>query len=187
MAYSEDAALGPRWSGWRMAGAGGFRPVAGEAIESYGGPGLLWFAKETYENFVLRVEWRVTRGDDNSGVFIRCPPLANDPTPAIERGYEVQIDDWGYAPKAGQFFSPLHLTGAIYRLAPARILTSRGAALWNTFEISARSDAIEVVLNGEPVSKLARPSREPRGHVALQAHHEGSHVQFRNLTVRAEE
>ncbi len=171
-------------SGWRMAGAGGFRAVAADTIESHGGSGLLWYADQIYENFILKVEWRVTRGDDNSGVFIRSPPLANDPKPAIERGYEIQIDDRGYDPEKHTYKSPVHITGAIYKLAPARIVTSRGAALWNEFEITARGGTIAVVLNGEEVSRLTEASREPRGHIALQAHHEGSHVQFRNLQIR---
>ncbi|HVF17185.1 MAG TPA: hypothetical protein VNA21_09745 [Steroidobacteraceae bacterium] len=33
---SEDLA------GWKMAGQGGFRPMGGGALESHGGPGLLW-------------------------------------------------------------------------------------------------------------------------------------------------
>ncbi len=170
-------------SGWKMAGRGGFRAV-GDAIESHGGSGLLWYAAEIYENFVLRLEWRTMRGDANSGVFIRCPPLAHDPRPAIERGYEIQIDDEGVDPEHGALYSPLHITGAIYELAPARIVTSRGAALWNDMEITARGGTIEVVLNGEAVSRLTDASREPRGHIGLQAHHDGSNVQFRHLHIK---
>lgn len=169
--------------GWKMAGRGGFRPVGEGVIESYGGPGLLWYAQEVYEDFVLKVEWRTMRGDANSGVFIRCPPLAGDPQPAIDRGYEIQIDDYGVDPQTGKMFSRLHITGAIYRLAPVRIVTSYGAALWNQFEITARGRTIEVALNGEQVSRLTDAAREPRGHIALQAHDEASNVQFRNLEI----
>jgi hypothetical protein len=176
--------LTPDLAGWRMAGAGGFRAVEDGAIESFGGSGLLWYAAEIYEDFSLKVEWRLMRGDDNSGVFVRCPPLDDDIKPAIERGYEIQIDDQGHDPESGRLQSSLHLTGAIYKLAPARIVTSRGVALWNEFEITARGPTLVVTLNGEEVSRLADASREPRGHIALQAHHEGSRVQFRDLQVR---
>lgn len=150
-------------SGWKMAGAGGFRVVAPKTIESHGGPGLLWYADQIYENFILKVEWRLGRGDDNSGVFIRCPALADDPRPAIERGYEIQIDDCGYDPERDRCYSPLHITGAIYKLAPAKIVTSRGAALWNDFEITARGGTIQVLLNGEEVSRLTEATRERAG------------------------
>lgn len=182
--FTFHSILPPDMAGWRMAGAGGFRAIERGVIESYGGPGLLWYTEQTYENFVLNLEWRTTHGNDNSGVFIRCPPLDDDIRPAIERGYEIQIDDRGYDAATDTCKSPLHITGAIYKLAPAKIVTSRGAAIWNEFEITAQGGTIEVVLNGELVSQLRNASREPRGHIALQAHHEGSRVQFRNVRIR---
>jgi hypothetical protein len=182
--YQFHPLLSDDLAGWKMAGKGGFRPLGNAVVESHGGPGLFWYAHEIYENFVLKIEWRTMVGDANSGVFLRCPPLADDPQPAIDRGYEIQIDDCGVDHEHDRTFSPLHITGAIYKLAPARIVTSRGAALWNEFEITARGGTIEVVLNGEQVSQLTNASREPRGHIGLQAHHEGSNVQFRNLQVR---
>jgi Domain of Unknown Function (DUF1080) len=170
-------------AGWRMAGPGGFRRLPDGSIESYGGSGLFWYADEVFEDFVLTVAWRITRLEDNSGVFLRCPPLADSTRPAIERGYEVQIDDRGLDPQSRVLGSPLHLTGAIYRLAPAIRRCSRPVGEWNTFEVSANGSTIAVKLNGEKVSRLENASREPRGHIALQNHHEGSVVQFRDLLV----
>jgi hypothetical protein len=182
--YHFHSLLSADLSGWRMAGRGSFRSLGEAVIESDGGPGLLWYEREIFENLVLKVEWRTMRGDANSGVFIRCPPLTDSPQPAIDRGYEIQIDDKGVDPEHGKTFSPLHITGAIYKLAPARIVASRGTAEWNEFEITAHGGTIEVVLNGDAVARLTNASREPRGHIALQAHHDGSNVQFRNLQVR---
>jgi hypothetical protein len=71
--------------GWRMAGPGGFRQLPNGIIESYGGPGLFWYAHEAFEDFVLTIEWRITLPEDNSGVFLRAPPLSASPQPAIER------------------------------------------------------------------------------------------------------
>jgi 3-keto-disaccharide hydrolase len=175
--------LTPRLVGWHVAGRGGFRALAGGVVESYGGPGLFWYADEVFEDFVLSVEWRITRPEDNSGVFLRCPPLTRSPQPAIERGYEVQIDDRGLDPKRHVLGSPLHLTGAIYELAPARRRCSRPAGEWNMFEVSARGPILAVKLNAEDVSFLENASREPRGHIGLQNHHYGSVVQFRNLRI----
>jgi Domain of Unknown Function (DUF1080) len=182
--YNFHSLLSDDLSGWKLCGRGGFRRVGDGAIESHGGPGLLWYEREIFENFILNIEWRTMRGDANSGVFIRCPRLNDDLQPAIDRGYEIQIDDKGVDPKHGKRFSLLHITGAIYQLAPARIVASRGTAQWNEFEITARGGTIEVALNGDAVSRLTDAAREPRGHIALQAHHEGSNVQFRNLQVR---
>src|SRR4029079_15176064 len=92
--------LTPDLSGWRMTGDGGFTP-RDDIVETHGGPGILWYAEEAYEDFVLRVEWRLTSGTDNSSIFLRIPPLDNSLHAAIVDGYEVQIDDRGLDPITG--------------------------------------------------------------------------------------
>jgi Domain of Unknown Function (DUF1080) len=177
--------LNPTLEGWRMAGRGSFVWNDEGVIESRGGSGLLWYTEAVFENFVLRVDWRVLAPEDNSGVFLRCPPLGRDDlTPAIERGYEIQIDERGVDPEADALGSALHVTGAIYKLAPAISRASHPVGTWNRFEIRAEGRTIDVTLNGTSVARLENGPRESRGHVALQAHHEGSRVQFRDLEVR---
>lgn len=168
---------------WRMAGPGGFRRLDDGSIESHGGGGLFWYAAAAYDDFRLSVEWRILHDTDNSGVFLRIPPLGNSPAPAIERGYEIQIDERGINPAAGKQDDPLHLTGAVYRLAPARQRASRRVGEWNRFEIVAKDFDIAVALNGVAVSRLTHALRRRGGHVALQNHHEGSAVQFRRLEI----
>jgi hypothetical protein len=169
-------------SSWRMAGAGGFRQIGG-VIQSYGGPGILWYEPTAFRDFVLRIEWRVQALEDNSGVFLRIPPLGDSVQRAIDEGYEVQIDERGLDPETGRLGSVLHATGAIYRLAPAKIFASRAVGEWNAFEITARGPAISVWLNGVAVSQLENGGRRSHGHIGLQAHHAGSAVEFRNLAI----
>ena len=177
--------LTPGLQGWKMAGAGGFRASGeGDGIESYGGPGILWYSEQEFADFVLHVRWRLTNGDDNSGVFIRTPALGSGPQPAIEEGYEIQIDDRGVDPQTGQFDSALHLTGAVYGLAPAIANASGPVGIWNDFEIAAQGPAISVTLNDVPVAQLDRGTRRRRGFIGLQAHHDGSAVQFQTLEIR---
>jgi hypothetical protein len=175
--------LTPTLEGWRMAGKGGFA-WTGDGVESRGGSGLLWYAQEAFGDFILTVDWRLARGDDNSGVFLRIPPLNGDIAPAIAEGYEVQIDDRGWDPAARRTGSAQHLSGAVYRLAPAMGLASHGIGQWNSFTVLARGPEVCVRLNGVWVAKLAHGARRASGHIALQAHHEGSAVRFRNLRVR---
>jgi hypothetical protein len=170
-------------AGWRLAGQGGARLLSNTTLETHGGPGLFWYAPEVFEDFRLSVEWRVRTPKDNSGVFLRIPPLSDSLRPATERGYEVQIDDRGWDPEQKAAGSPLHLSGAIYRLAPALRHCSHPIGEWNRFEISAHGPTITVNLNGERVAALYEAAREPRGHIALQCHHDGSAVQFRDLSV----
>lgn len=175
--------------GWRMAGTGGFMELGANIIESVDGIGLLWYAAEEFDDFVLRVDWRASDVTDNSGVFIRFPALggsdpANDWKLAVDKGYEIQIDAQGYNPDTNTFGDPRHLTGAIYGIADASHPAARPVGQWNTFEIEARGQEIRVKLNGALVSQLTGDgSRPARGHIGLQNHHPGSRVQFRNIQI----
>lgn len=173
---------------WRLAGRGQARRVGPGTLAVESGPGILWYPREVFADFVLIVDWRVRRPDDNSGVFVRIPPLGageseRDWMPAVEHGYEIQIDDRGVDPETGRHDSPLHATGAIYRRAPARRHASRPPGEWNTFEIEARGPVIRVRLNGVEVCAFDGAVR-PAGHVGLQAHHPGGAVEFRSPQVR---
>lgn len=175
---------------WQMAGSGRFI-VNNDVLESQDGIGLLWYTREEFKDFVLKVDWRAAHPDDNSGVFIRFPAL-NSSNPqadwqlAVNHGYEVQIDDTGLNPDTGQLHDPAHETGAIYALSPASKLASRPVGEWNTFEIQAKGDMISVALNGEQVTQYkVDPLRPPAGHIGLQNHHPGSQVQFRNVLIKS--
>jgi hypothetical protein len=176
--------------GWRFAGNGRFVP-RGDLIESEGGPGILWYAREELGDFVLRLDYRTTHIEDNSGVFLRFPALgdrdpANDPRPAITHGFEVQIDDRGVNSDRGTMGDAYRRTGAIYKLAPATKHAERPPGTWNSLEVEAKGDAITVRLNGEAVSSLKGDhGRARRGHVGLQCHHWGSRVAFRNIRLRS--
>lgn len=179
------ALFSPTLDGWRMAGEGGFFRTEDGVLESRGGSGLFWYAMAVFDDFVLRVSWRVLDAADNSGVFLRIPALAaGDVAPAVAHGYEVQIDERGVDPETGFPGSPLHLTGAVYGVAPARRHASRAIGEWNSFDITAKKDTILVSLNGELVARCDAGGRAQRGHLALQAHHDGSRVQFRDLRVK---
>jgi hypothetical protein len=175
---------------WQMAGFGSFLQVF-DILESTGGPGILWYTREVFSDFVLELEWQVADRADNSGVFIRIPALRssnpeNDPQAAIDQGYEIQIDPRGIGP-GGVENDPLSSTGAIYRLsAPTRTDVARGPWQWNTFVIEAVGNRIKVTLNDVLVNDFTDPSsRSLRGHIGLQNHHAGSKVQFRNIRIRS--
>lgn len=185
--------------GWQMAGGGDFLTVFGSILEAQpNGLGVLWFTREVFKNFVLKVDWlsfnpttNVAGGRaDNAGVLLRVPALnasdpANDWKLASDKGYEIQIDDMGFNPDTSQNFSPLHQTAAVYALAPSTSLASKPAGQWNTFEIEATSSNIKVTLNGQLVTTYVIPadtSRLSAGHVGMQCH--SGKVQFRNILIR---
>jgi Domain of Unknown Function (DUF1080) len=133
--------------GWQMAGYGRVNVIGGTALETEGGPGVLWYTSAAFTDYVLCVDWRLSSVDDNSGVYLRFPPLGRDDPEhdrqlADRQGYEVQIDDRGYNSETQAFNSPLHLTGAIYKLVPALKHASRSAGDWNMVVIEAHGSAL---------------------------------------------
>ncbi len=162
----------------------------GKLLETGGAPnqlsyGLYWYIKEAFANFQLRVDWRIARLDDNSGIYIRCP-APNVPTPlsaADSQGLEVQIDDRGYDSATNTTGNAIQQTGAIYNLSPPTAFGSRPVGAWNSFLIEANGSQIKVTLNGQVVNTF-QSNRLAAGHIVLQAHHGSSRVQFKNLQVK---
>jgi hypothetical protein len=190
-------------SGWAHVGKGRVY-VEDALLKTEGGMGLLWYTKEKLGHCTLRVVYRTTTLDDNSGVFIRIPEAPKDPWQAVHTGYEIQIlenfpahykksehqvahgDDW-------------HTTGAIYSISPARARPQRPPGEWNTMEIVLDGPRTTVTLNGQVVNEYTEgqpvpprqhdyePIRGPRpdaGYVGIQNHHEPQTVHFKEISVQ---
>jgi hypothetical protein len=154
-------------------------------LESSNGYGLYFYTKEPFANFILKLDWRVGRRDDNSGIFIRTPG-AVDPDPlnnAVGKGHEIQIDERGYDSATNTEGHTQKQTGAIYDLQAPSALTSRGVGTWNTYLIAATGNTIRVTLNGQVVN-VYDSNRQTSGFIALQAYKDTSRVQFRNIQVQ---
>jgi hypothetical protein len=185
---------------WQMAGQGGFNVVGGALESSPGnGLGLLWCTAPMPADFSLKLEWVLTRYDDNAGVFVRFPdPNSKGYTNAayvgVDFGFEVQIDNLGRGSSpAGQTVDKkFRTTGAIYNEGsqtltpqPARALGER-----NEFEIRVQGQTYTVFLNGTQVTAYqnlqanrGRPSAlNAPSFVGLQSH--TGRVAFRNIRVR---
>lgn len=145
------------FKGWLTAGQGQFALIDG-AIVSYpdlgGNLGLLWYAPEGFGDFILRLQFRLNKADDNSGVFVRSRdprrrvPDRNDPNisyvydnqawVAVDTGFEIQIDEIARPNNLDQ-----HRTGAIYNIpigpAAGQQTYQRGPILqageWYDYEI----------------------------------------------------
>jgi len=163
--------------GWSQAGPGGFDAVDG-VLRSREGMGLLWYSPRKFTDFTLELSWRVTAPTDNSGVFLRFPPPADDPGIAISQGYEVQIND---NPDGDP-----QKTGAIYNVAPPSASASNPVGEWNTYRIRVTGQRYEVWLNDTLVNDLTStdPARGESGHVGLQNHDRGSRVEFRAISLK---
>jgi len=157
----------------------------GSVLETSGWYGLYWYMKEQFSNFILSLEWRISRREENSGVYVRipAPTVANPLQAADTQGHEIQIDQRGFDSVSGTEGHPLKVTGAIYDLQAPSASTLVAIGVWNQYIIEANGPRIQVTLNGQPVNDY-QSTREQTGYIALQAHDFLSRTQFRNLLVR---
>ena len=145
--------------------------------------------KDTFDNFVLKVEFRA-HPDINSGIMLRNPPPQPPLAPGEKRtppaggpGYELQIRDRN----PGNYSSGDFLTGSVVGVSKAphdvKIIPNQ----WNAIEATVNGDHFEVVFNGKKVAD-GRDSKRASGHIGLQlAHPEDvrhAHLEFRNIKVR---
>lgn len=130
---------GTHFDKWKFVGGGRFMLANRAMISQPGGDiGLLYFANDIFENFILRLDFLLCHplgeNNDNSGVFVRFRnPLQPVPDPnnpgtsnlynnpayvAVDTGFEIQIDDEARGDKRifegdGSFFNR---SGAIYKI-----------------------------------------------------------------------
>jgi len=157
----------------------------GSVMETVGWYGLYWYVKEQFTNFILSVDWRISRREENSGVYIRipAPSVPNALQEADAKGHEVQIDQRGFDSVTNTEGHPLKVTGAIYDLQVPSASTQVQIGAWNNYLIEANGPRIRVTLNGQLVNDY-QSSRQQAGYIALQAHDFLSRTQFRNLQIK---
>ena len=157
----------------------------GSVMETVGWYGLYWYMKEQFGNFELSVDWRISRREENSGIYIRvpAPTVPNALQQADALGHEIQIDQRGYDSVTNTEGHLLKITGAIYDLQAPSGSTIVQVGVWNNFLIEANGPSIRVTLNGQLVNDY-QSSRQQAGYIALQAHDYLSRTQFRNLQIR---
>ena len=165
--------------GWSVAGAAGKSAWAVEdgAIRTQPGNGMLWYTGEKIGNATLRVVYKLSASEGNSGVFIRIPSEPADETFAIHHGIEVQIDDRD---------DDWHCTGVLYSLTKALSRPTKPAGEWNTMDIIMAGARTIVKINSALVTDYdgGRGSRPESGYIALQHHDDHAVVYFREISVR---
>ena len=175
--------------GWAMTGPGEFRLENGE-LGTSGGMGLFWYTREKFGDAQIRVVFTLSSPEDNSGVFIRIPAAPPDPWFAVNRGFEVQIDNSG---------DDYHRMGCLYSLTKALNVVSAKVGEWNTMvsTLDGTRTIVEVngvkvtdYVDGEPVPPKVKdyePNRGPRpdhGYIGLQNHDDHTRTRFKEVSVR---
>jgi hypothetical protein len=168
--------------GWNHYGPGYFTLDRETGIlEAHGGMGLLWYAREMFADFTLRLEFTTSVPESNSGIFLRVPEMVTSDE-YIYHSFEIQIH--ATAPEA------IHQTGGVYDAEAPSEARQRAPGEWNDMEISFVGDRIMVVLNGtQVVDWVAEPRGKirdfaARGFIGLQNHDWDTSVYFRNVRVK---
>ena len=175
--------------GWEHVGPGSF-VVEDGMLKTDGGMGLLWYTPEPIGNSQIRVVFKTTAADSNSGVFIRIPEKPTEPWMPVNKGYEVQIDNTD---------DDYHCTGVLYSLTKAMARTQKAPGEWNTMLITLEGPRTVVELNGvkitdytegqpvPPKHKQYEPDRGRRpdaGYIGLQNHPGNTPVIFKEVAIR---
>lgn len=171
--------------GWNHYGPGYFTLDHETGIlTSHGGMGLLWYSAEMFGDFTMRLEFKTSVENSNSGIFLRVPEMVTSDE-YIYHSFEIQICSAGEP-----CTEAIHRTGAVYDAEPPTEHVERPPGEWNDMEISFMGDRITVVLNGtQVVNWVAEPRGKvedfaPRGYVGLQNHDWETSVFFRNIRVK---
>ena len=149
----------------------------------------LWYTAGKIGNATLRIVYKVSAPEANSGVFIRIPYEPKSEDDAINKGIEVQIQETG---------DDFHCTGVFYSMTKARARPYKPVGEWNTLEIEMRGPRTIVRLNGTLVTdydgvapvppKKGRfePDRGPRpneGYIAIQHHGGAPTIWFKEIAL----
>src|SRR5712692_10045504 len=178
---------GKNLDGWQWVDKEGFRVEDG-AIRTQGHGGMLWYTREKIGNATLRVVYKMSAENGNSGIFIRIPDKPASERDGIHKGIEVQIDDKD---------DDWHCTGVLYSMTKAKARPSKPAGEWNTMEIALDGLRTIIHLNGvlvtdydgvSPVpekTKSYEPERGPRpeyGYIGLQHHDDRAVIYFKEIS-----
>jgi hypothetical protein len=190
-AQSKSQALfnGKDLQGWEHVGPGSF-VVENGLLKTKGGMGLLWYTPEKIQHAVVRVVFRLTDKQADSGLFIRIPEKPTEPWMPVNRGYEAEIGDWP---------DDYSCTGVLYTFTKALARPIKPVGEWNTMDVTIDGSHTIVDLNGVKVTDFHEgdpvppkkagsidPERGPRpdsGYIGLQ-NEPGAEVDFKEISLR---
>ena len=167
--------------GWNHYGPGYFElDESSGVLKSSGGMGLLWYARHSYKDFVLELDYKCSKKTTNSGIFLRIPDMLTS-NEYIYKSFEIQIDDNSDAK---------HKTGAVYDAEPPLVDAAKPTGEWNHYKITCKGDRIQVELNDQKVMEWKAEPRGkihefyPEGYFGLQNHDSHSPVFFKNIFIK---
>ena len=140
--------------------------------------------KKKYRNFILKLEYKLTgtEGFVNSGVQFRSKRIPNPPNEIS--GYQADIGA-GYS---GCLYDESRRKTMLVKPDKALVESLEKPGDWNTYEIRAEEQRIQLFLNGTRTVDFTErePGIDMTGVIALQIHGNcKAEVAFRNITIDA--
>ena len=164
--------------------------VTDGTIQCKPGKGGTIYTKDSYSDFVVRLEIKLPEGGNN-GLAIRYPGKGDT---AYVGMCELQVLD-NTAKKYAKLH-PAQYHGSAYGMAAAKRGHLKKPGEWNTQEVIVKGHTIKVVLNGETildtdlskVEKSMAPIAKYKGRLRTEGHFgfagHNDPVAFRNISVR---
>ncbi len=210
---------GKDFSGWKVPEGdnGHWKIIDGvidyDASSEASGDKSLW-SKETFGDFVLRVDWRIketpyinpnipyilpdgTHAHDIYGKELKLALPDSDSGVYLRGASKSQVNIWCWPIGSGEFYGyrmDRNMPPEVRAAVTPRHQADKPVGQWNRFEITMRGDRVSVVLNGVKVIDNAQlPGVPEQGPFALQHHgskRDGrwvgppSLVQFKNIFVK---
>ena len=178
---------GKNLDGWAHVGPGSFLVEDG-LLKTRGGMGLLWYTREKLQHCVVRVFFRLTGKDADSGLFFRIPEKPTEPWMPVNRGYEAEIGDWP---------DEYSRAGVLYSFTRTQSHPLKPLGEWNTMDVTINGRRTIIYINGVKITDFREgdavpskkessdPERGPRpdaGYIGLQ-NEPGPEVDFKEVSV----
>jgi hypothetical protein len=187
---------GPAGAAWKVADSAIYLDTSARKDGRVVGGGNL-VSDEEYENFDLKLEWKISKGG-NSGIIFYTNEDTSKYKEPYETGPEMQVVDNEGHPD-GKIEK--HKAGDLYDLIACSKMTVKPAGEWNQAEIKSLNGKLDLFLNGENVvsammwddnwKKMIAGSKfkdmpgfgiYKKGHIVLQDH--GDMVSYRNIEIK---
>ncbi len=183
-----------KFRGFRQVGFPTSWTVSEGTLKTIVGNGSDILTRDQYDNFELQLEWKISSGG-NSGIIYRATESGGE---VWHTGPEMQVlDDDLHADGKNQKTS----AGALYALIAPTGKKLMPVGRWNKAKLIVNGNRVQHWLNGVKVvayelnsealrdlivqskfKDLPKFSKEPRGHIVLQHHHD--EVAYRNIRIR---
>ena len=164
-------------SGWKVMGNPKAYGVDNGTIVCYGKKGDHLRSDKKYENFILRFEYKISKGGNN-GVYVHCPDFGRQ----SRVGGEIQVfDSYGKKPDNVSCAS-------LYDVFAPNVNACKPPSEWQSMEVTFIWPHLKVIHNGQLVQDVDVTTHERSkyrtryGYIGIQDH--GDKAWYRNIRIK---